>query len=174
MARNIQINRLTNANVYIDGTSFMGRAEEVTLPEVKPIMVEHKGLGLEGKGELPSGIDKMEAKIKWSSIYKEAVALSYDFYTPRQIMVRGNIRVFEGGGLVDEVPIVVLLGGTFKGGGAGGFKQHENVENETALAITYIKITIDGEDQVEYDQLANIYIVDGIDLLAQQRENLGG
>jgi P2 family phage contractile tail tube protein len=174
MARNIQVNRVTNANIYIDGASYMGKAEEVTLPEFKPVMAEHKGLGLEGKIEVPAGIDKMEAKIKWASIYKEAVGMTNDFYTARDFQVRSSIRVFEGGGLARELSFVALMSGTFKGGGAGGFKQHENVENEATIAITYLKIIVDNEAQIEFDALANIYIVNGVDLLAQQRQNLGG
>ncbi len=30
---NIQINSLTNANVYIDGVGLLGRAEEVEIPQ---------------------------------------------------------------------------------------------------------------------------------------------
>ena len=42
----IAINRITNANVYIDGASLLGRAEEVELPQIKAKMSEHKALGL--------------------------------------------------------------------------------------------------------------------------------
>jgi hypothetical protein len=33
----ISVNKLYNANVYLNGTSFLGRAEEVTLPKVKAL-----------------------------------------------------------------------------------------------------------------------------------------
>ena len=42
----ISINRLTNANVYLDGGSMLGRAEEVSLPVLKAKMAEHKALGM--------------------------------------------------------------------------------------------------------------------------------
>lgn len=41
----IEINRITNANIYLDGTNLLGRAEEVKLPDVSMIMQEHKALG---------------------------------------------------------------------------------------------------------------------------------
>ena len=31
----IKINRLTNANIYMDGNNLLGRAEEIQLPQIK-------------------------------------------------------------------------------------------------------------------------------------------
>lgn len=45
----IEINRITNANIYLDGTNLLGRAEEVKLPDVSMIMQEHKALGMVGR-----------------------------------------------------------------------------------------------------------------------------
>jgi ferredoxin--NADP+ reductase len=39
----IKINKLTNANVYMNGVNLLGRAEEVQLPQIKHKMAEHKG-----------------------------------------------------------------------------------------------------------------------------------
>ena len=36
-------------------------------------MVEHKALGMVGTLELPSGVDKMDGEIKWSSFYADAL-----------------------------------------------------------------------------------------------------
>ena len=41
----IEINKLTNANVYLNGNNLLGRAEEVELPQIKHKMAEHKALG---------------------------------------------------------------------------------------------------------------------------------
>ena len=69
----IEINRITNANIYLDGTNLLGRAEEVKLPDVSMIMQEHKALGMVGKVELPAGFDKLEGEIKWNSFYRDAM-----------------------------------------------------------------------------------------------------
>lgn len=49
MAGKIQINRITNANIYLDGNNLLGRATEIKLPDVSLIMQEHKALGMVGK-----------------------------------------------------------------------------------------------------------------------------
>ena len=70
----INISRVTNANIYVDGSSLLGRAEEVELAWPKAKMVDHKGLGMFGTAEFPAGIDKLESKVKWSSIYGEVLS----------------------------------------------------------------------------------------------------
>ncbi|WP_375165379.1 phage major tail tube protein, partial [Paenibacillus taichungensis] len=42
----IQVNTLNNANIYIDGNSLLGQAEEFKLPVVKFKMAEHKAVGM--------------------------------------------------------------------------------------------------------------------------------
>ncbi|GHO20002.1 hypothetical protein MY012_10500 [Escherichia coli] len=42
----IEINRITNANIYLDGTNLLGRAEEVKLPRCL-----HDYAGTQGAGD---------------------------------------------------------------------------------------------------------------------------
>jgi hypothetical protein len=41
----ISVNKLTNANIYIDGNSLLGKASEIDLPKITAKMAEHKALG---------------------------------------------------------------------------------------------------------------------------------
>jgi P2 family phage contractile tail tube protein len=47
----IEIKKICNANVYVDGNSLLGKVDECKLPEVKVTMTEHKVLGMQGKLE---------------------------------------------------------------------------------------------------------------------------
>ena len=62
----IKINRVTNANMYVEGNSILGQVKEADVPEVKFMMSEHGALGLIGKMEFFSGLDKMEGKVRWN------------------------------------------------------------------------------------------------------------
>lgn len=168
-----RIQRITNANVLVDGNNLWGSAEEVKLPDVKSVMAEFKALGNVGKIELFSGFDKMECTIKWNSIFADISVLMADFTKTRNIQVRGNIDVYSGSTRTGQQPIVTYLRGTPKQFPLGNFKPHDNVEGETQLNITYIKQEINGRETVELDVMNNIYKVDGVDLLAQYRANLG-
>jgi phage tail tube protein FII len=149
----IQVNRLTNANVYVDGQSQLGKAEEVNLPDITFMLSEHKALGMIGKFELFSGIDKLEATI---------------------LQIRSSLEKHDSNGLVAEVPCVAYLTVQAKNFPAGNYKQHDNVEATSKLTCTAYKLEIDGQEVVDYDALANIYSVDGVDIFATYRANIGG
>ncbi len=170
----IEINRLTNANVYLDGGSMLGRAEEITLPTLKAKMAEHKALGMVGTIESFAGFEKLEGKIKWSSLYPEVLKKTANPFTAVQLQVRGSLEVYTSAGRQDEKPVVVMLSVIFKSLPAGAFKQHDNVEVESEFTATYMKISVDGEEIVEIDALANIYKAGGQDVLAAYRTNIGG
>ncbi|HJT73282.1 MAG TPA: phage major tail tube protein, partial [Chitinophaga sp.] len=93
---NTLINKCTNANVYLNGVSYMGRAEEITLPDIQPKMVDHKALGMVGESELPAGLQKMSAKIKWNAIYPDVMKTTHNVFTSVRLMVRTSIETYEG------------------------------------------------------------------------------
>lgn len=170
----ISIKQITNANVYIEGNSFLGKTEEIKLPEVVVSMTEHKALGMVGKIELPSGLDKMESTMKWNSLYPEVLKMAANPFKSVSLQARASMETYTGAGRTEEVPVVCYMTGTFKKFPLGMYKQHDNVEAETSMTVTYIRLTVDGKDIVEVDTLANIYKVNGVDLLAQFRSNIGG
>jgi uncharacterized protein len=171
----IAINKLTNANVYVNGNSLLGRASEIETPNPEFIMAEHEALGMVGKTEFFAGIDKMEATIKWNSFYADVYRRTANPLRSIQMQVRGNLQTFtSSGGLQQEVAAVVYMTATPKNLPTGNFKQHENVELETMFNVTYLKVEIAGEVQTEIDILANVFKVNGVDILATYRANIGG
>lgn len=170
----IAINRVTNANIYVDGNNLLGRAEEITLPDVKIKMSEHKALGMIGTMEFPSGVEKLEAKIKWNSWYQDVWQKISNPYMAVQLMVRKSVESYTSVGRVSEQPLVTFLVGQFKNIPLGTYKQHDNAEYETMMSVTACKQIINGVTVLEYDALANIFKSNGTDLLAQYRINIGG
>lgn len=174
MAGKISVNRITNANIYVNGASLLGRAEELKLPDVQAIMNEHKALGMVGKIELPSGFDKLEGEIKWNSFYLEVGRTVANPFRAVQLQSRSNVENYGAQGRLSEVALVTYLTVMFKKNPMGTFKQHDNAEFTSAFTATYIKQVIDGQEVLELDYLANIFRVDGEDMLADYRRNIGG
>lgn len=170
----IEVKRITNANVYIDGNSFLGKTAEVDAPKIVATLTEHIALGMVGKLELPSGLDKMDMKIKWNSLYDDVLLKAGNPFQSVQLQIRASQETYAGAGRIKEVPVVVFITGQFKEFPGGGFKQHTNVEAETNLVVTYYRLTMDGKDILEIDVLANIWKVGGVDILANFRSNIGG
>jgi len=170
----IQINRLTNANIYVGGTNFIGRAEEVTTPDIKAIMQEHKGLGLVGNPKFFAGIESMEAKIKWNSLYQDAISLVSDFTSSVQIQARASLETYTTEGRIQEQAVVCYFTGTPTNiPTLGTLKPQDNAESESNFNVTYAKLVVGSDVIYEVDILNNIYTVAGNDILSRYRKNLG-
>ncbi|KVG24736.1 phage major tail tube protein [Burkholderia ubonensis] len=174
MAGGVKINRITNANVYLSGNSMLGKAEEIKLPDIQAIMAEHKALGMIGKTELPSGLDKLEGEIKWNSLYADVARTMANPFKAVPLQCRSSIETYGAQGRVQEVSLVTYLTVMFKKNPLGTYKQHENADFGSSFSATYIKQVIDGQEVLELDYLANIFRIDGEDMLADYRSNIGG
>ncbi|MEI7411020.1 phage major tail tube protein [Pectobacterium aroidearum] len=174
MAGKIEVNRITNANIYINGTNLLGRAQEIKLPDVSMIMQEHKALGMVGKIELPAGFDKLEGEIKWNSFYREAMLAAANPYQSLVLQCRSSVERYGSQGRIEEVPLVTYMTIMFKKNPLGTFKQHENPDFSSAFNCTYIKQVMNGEDLLELDYMSNIFMVGGVDQLNSYRANIGG
>ncbi len=170
----VNVNKITNCNVFVNGTNHCGKAEEVKLPDVMQKMADHKGLGMIGTVELPAGLDKMSCTIKWTSMYPDVMKAEGDPYKANSLQFRGSLETWGAAGRTAQVPVVALVTGTFKKFPGGTWKAGDPVERESELAVSYYKLSIDGKDVVEVDFYANIYKVDGVDVVAQFNQNLGG
>lgn len=168
-----QISKLYNANVYLDGTSYAGLAEEVSAPDLKPIMSDHKSLSNIGKFKLPTGLDEMKMKIKWNTVNFDVMATSADFYNAKDIMIRSSIDVWENGDKIGTQGVAMFIRGLSTNLPPVNFKHQDNPEVETEFSVTGYKLEIDGIVVFHVDYFANIYIVDGVDKLADYRANLG-
>ncbi len=139
----IDVSRITNATLYLNGNSFLGRAEEVELAWPKAKMVEHRGLGMFGTAEFPAGIDKLEAKVKWTSVYAEALA-SMSIFTSHQFQIRASKETYTSQGRTAEVPFIGLMTAQWKDGGPINFKQHEQVDFPTTLVVYHCEYYLNG------------------------------
>jgi P2 family phage contractile tail tube protein len=170
----IIISSVTNCNVYINGIGLIGRASEVEVPHPKQKLVDHKGLGMVGGIKVWAGVEPLEATIKWASFDFLTLSLAMAPFTAQRFQVRGNLVQDGSAGVVAELPIVYHMTGKFHDAGKSPFKQHEMVENTTMVNVTHSELFIAGVQVYLYDAFANIYVVNGVDMLANFRTNTGG
>ena len=171
---NIQINSLTNANIYIDGVGLLGRAEEIEIAHPRQRMIDYKGLGMAGTAELWAGVAKLESRIKWASFDAEALTFAASPFQAHYFQARGNLEQYTSQGRSAELPVVYLMTGVFKDAGAPAFRQHQMVETTSAISIYHAELYVAGVQIYLYDVFANLYVVGGVDQLANFRSNLGG
>lgn len=168
-----EFNAIYNANVYVNGNSQLGRASQFKLPDISVGQTETKGLGLVGSVKLPSGIEALEGEITWNSFYPDVFTKVYNPFKACQLMVRANVQAFNASGLAAEAPMVVTVMATFSKNPLGIYKPKEKAEFASTFQATEIHQTVAGREVLYYNAFTNQYRVNGVDMLAQMRANIG-
>lgn len=167
------VRNLYNAQVFGPNNSFFGVVKEVALPEIKAKTSVHSGLGAVGDSSFNTGFEILEGSITWSSIYPDAIAEFLDMGAVIPLMIRGNQDIYSGSALDGQVPVVVhlrVMTTTFQ---LGTLTAHEMTEHQMSFTANYLKLEVDGVEQIAYDAQANVYRVQGVDKLARFRANIG-
>jgi P2 family phage contractile tail tube protein len=158
---------------YLDGTRFIGTTE-ITLPNLQPMTAEVKGAGVSGAIDKPvrGMMQASSMSIAWRTVEPGAVALMQakqhhlEFWAAVQVTDPGS-----GEFLVKQHKITVR--GEFKGVTPGKFAVAEAQGRTMDLGVVYYKEEYDGEEQVEFDQYNQKYVVKGNDELAAVRQAVG-
>jgi P2 family phage contractile tail tube protein len=108
------------------------------------MMVAHKALGMKGQIELPSGFDKMELTIKWNSFYPETFKKFATPYKAVRLQIRAVLKIGKAAIKLMKKPLVIYATVLSKGFPLGNFKSNDNVEFESDLACTQIKMEYNG------------------------------
>lgn len=169
----VVVNKLTNANVYFDGQSWLGRVMEVNLPEVSVKQVEHSALGMFGTMQTPTGLEPMELTMNFSSVDEVVFRKCSNAFTAWSMQVRSSRERYDATGRIAQDSYVAYFRVKPSNIAGQNFKQHDNVEAEQKFTVDYYKLEINGGTIYEIDVVNNIYVVDGVDLLATYRANLG-
>lgn len=168
------VKKISNANVYVNGSNLLGKVSEATLPDISIKQIDHAPLGMHGTMSLPVGFDKMEMTLKWTSFFDDVMRTVANGYSSFSGQLRASQETYDsGGGRSAEEAVVYQFRGRPTNIPTGSFKGHENAEGETKVALDYLKLEIAGSTIYEIDVPNNVYKVNGVDLLATYRANLG-
>ncbi|MGL4674504.1 MAG: phage major tail tube protein [Wohlfahrtiimonas sp.] len=168
-----QISQIVNANIYVDGNSQIGRATEIDLGSITSKMNEINALGMLGTIEVFSGFEKMEGKISWNSFYPDVFRKVFNPMKNIKLMARANWQEVNSEGIGQELPLVTQIGASFKKNPLGVYKPKEATTFDSDIAIHSIVQFLGGKEIVAFDPVNNIYRVDGEDMVAKFRSNLG-
>lgn len=163
--------KLKLMNVFQDGTSYLGQATELSLPKLAIKSEDYRAGGMIGDVVVDLGLEKLEAEVKFGGFMTE-------------------MRKFFGAAKIDAVPlryagsyqqddtgevqaVEVVMRGRYTEIDGGNSKVGDDTEETYKIALTYYKLTVDGQDLIEIDLINNVYIVNGVDLLAEHRKAIG-
>lgn len=164
-------NLLKNFNLFNDGNSLMGVADEVSLPKLSRKTEEFQGAGM----PMPIDIDIANEKIELDWTCGGFLFAAVKQYGATK--VGANLLRFAGAyqredtGDVDAVEIVVR--GRHKEIDFGNAKVGDKSQTKIKTTCSYYKLTVNNQVLIEIDALAMIFIVDGVDMLEKQRKAIG-
>lgn len=162
---------LKNFNLYADGESLMGVAEEITLPKLARKMDEYEAAGMAGPIDIDMGAEKMVLEWTCAGLVFSAIK-QFGAAKPDALMLRyAGAYQREDTGVTHAVEIVVRGRHAEIDMGTAKIKDKTITKIKTSLA--YYKLIVDGEELIEFDALGMIFRVNGKDLLEDQRKAVG-
>lgn len=163
--------KLKNLNLFNDGESYIGQITEFKLPTLTRKMEDYRAGGMAGPIGIDLGQEKIEAEWKCGGLMKQ-VLRQYGVVAHNGVQLRmAAAYQREDTGEVDAVEIVIRGRHTEIDSGTG--KPGEDTEFSVKTGVSYYKLTINGRVEIEIDLVGMVFIVDGKDLLAEQRRAIG-
>lgn len=156
---------------YIDGVGYVGETEEVKLPKLGRVMESFRAGGMSGAVKIDLGNDEMEAEIKFGGLVKRALE-SYGAPTVDGVQMRW-VGSYKSGSSAVAQAVEVTMRGRFQEVDFGTQKAGEKSEQGSKFPISYYKLEIDGSTMIEIDMMSGVTIVNGVDIDAQHRANIG-
>ena len=164
---------LTNAKIYRDGIDLLGVAS-VELPDFEYLTESLTGLGISGEMDIPVAgqFKALPLKIKWN--VPTASATSLLEAVGHYLEARGSIQQLDPGtGTFVQKAFKLVSKAMPKKVGLGKLEPAKNMESESELELYYLKLSIDGTELVEIGKFDFICRINGVDVLADVRNNLG-
>lgn len=159
--------KIKNFNAFLNGTTFVGKATEATLPNLKAKTSEYRGGGMSGSVDVMMGQEKMEASITFSE------------WNPLIFQVWGTVGTLvlrpaaQGEGDFSADPHIFTLRGRFLGVEPDALKVADDANLKAMMNPTYFKAVNAGVETVEIDVENMIHRVGGIDQMAEMRQAMG-
>jgi P2 family phage contractile tail tube protein len=165
--------KLINFKVYLDDMDLLGAAD-LELPSLEYMTETHSGSGIAGEVDTPvlGHIGSIQLNITFRTWTKRLTSLS----APKThlITARGSLQRYDAGsGALVPKPLKVVMQGLVKKAGLGKFEPGKQQDNEYEVEVVYLKVQLDGDDQIEIDKYNHIFRIEGEDYLKDVREHLG-
>lgn len=165
---------LTNFRLYYDGAKDMMGLVDVTVPDIEPLNASLKGAGILGEISVPiiGHIGAMAMTLNFRTITQDMTLFSMP--VPHVVDLRGALQVQDTSTGKRKVKPVRISGqGSTKKTGFGKFAVGEGNDSSVELELTRFSLMIDNVESILIDKLNNLYVVNGVDCLADVNKALG-
>lgn len=153
--------------VFMDGSNYMGIAEQVQLPNLTIVTEDTRAGGLDAAIKQDMGMEPLDSVIDWLE-WEPAILKRFGLTTDTtRLTIRGSQE-----GRTSNDTIIVEMTGRVLEQDLGSLQAGQRSKPKTSFNAEYLKITINGEDVVEIDVLNMIRKIGGVDQLEARRTAL--
>jgi P2 family phage contractile tail tube protein len=163
--------KLKHLNVFNAGESYIGQVAELALPKLARLMEKWRGGGMDGGVKVDMGQEDLELEQTYGGLMK-TILRQYGVTDVGGVQLRfaGSYQR-DDDGTVAAVEIVVR--GRHEEIDMGTAKPGDDTSFKVKTACAYYKLTIDGVVEIEIDVLGMVFVVNGVDRLAEHRRAIG-
>jgi P2 family phage contractile tail tube protein len=164
--------KLKNYTVHNDGDNYVGQVKEISLSKIAAKMEGYRGGGMLGEVKVDLGLEGLEMEETYGGmvpgILRQMGAVTHDACQTR----------FTGAYQDDQTGAVtageLIVRGRPEEIDPGNAQAGSDTEWKVKRALSYLRWTIGGRVEVEIDMVNCIYIVGGVDRMAQIRAAMDG
>lgn len=165
--------KLKMMDLFNEGNSYLGQTGEVTIPKLVRKLEDWRGGGMNGNVKIDLGLGDDTTEFNWKlGGIDEIILEQWGAQTVDAIMLR-----FAGSYQRDDTAatsaLEIVVRGRHEEIDFGNQKQGDDTETSVKTIWSYYKLSIDGVVKIEIDIPNMIEIVNGVDLLAKHRANIG-
>lgn len=165
--------KLKLMNLFNEGNSYMGQTGEVTLPKLARKFEDWRGGGMNGTVKVDLGLSDDTNEFEWKLGGIDQQVLE-QFATPT---VAGVGLRFAGSYQQDDTgettAVEIVVRGRHEEIDLGSAQSGEDTEVSIKTIWSYYKLTINGKVVIEIDIPNFVENVNGKDMLAEHRKNIG-
>lgn len=168
MAKNIP-DKINDFNVYADGDRRIGIGEEVTLPDIEMLSETVRVPGGEIDSPTIGQFASGQVEIPFVSVVDDV----FELFNPLKsvnITVRASQQERNGNGDIVFKGVRAVFRGLPKTLSPGSIKKGSGTGTSLSLEWTYYLLEKDGKKLVEIDKYNSVFVVDGVDILAQTKK----
>ena len=156
--------------VYADGFGKLGEGENCKLPVVEINSEEFRGGGMDAPLKIDLGMNALDMEFKLSSMDPQ-VYLLWGLYpgNAKQFTIRGSLAHQDG----QPFPAIASCRGNLHKVDTDNFEPAKKILHTFTVALEYYKLEIGSRAIYEFDIINGKRIVGGVDVLRQDRINLG-
>lgn len=165
---------INDYRVYVNGSTDLRGIADLQLPSFESMTETINGAGVLGEYEASvfGSFQSMKFVLNWRMITNELL----EFLKPNQLQIDCRIANQEydsTAGSHKIIPNRVLVKGKALKNDLGKAAKGSGYDGSTEIEVVYIKIEREGKTFIELDKINYIFIVDGVDYMADLRKALG-